>query len=54
MRMNRLRKAVTTLAGSGLLMIAPFLAQSLNAQPATPFSADSAMEQAFTYAFPIA
>ena len=54
MRMNRLRKAVTTLAGSGLLMIVPFLAQSLSAQPATPFSARSAMEQAFTYAFPIA
>ena len=54
MQMNRLRSVVTTLAGSGLLMIAPVFVQSLRAQPATPFAAGSAMEQAFTYAFPIA
>ena len=45
---------MTTLAGSGLLMVAPFIAQPLSAQPATPFSAGSTIEQAFTYSFPIA
>ena len=42
-----------TLAQSGLLTFAPFLAQSLKAQPAIPFSTGSTIEQAFTYAFPI-
>jgi len=52
--MNRFQDALTTLAGSLLFAMAPFFAHSLKAQPATPFSAGSTMEQAFTYAFPIA
>jgi len=52
--MKPFRSTATTLAGSCLLLIASLSASSLKAQPATPFSAGSAMEQAFTYAFPIA
>jgi hypothetical protein len=52
--MNRFQNALTSFAGSLLFVAAPFSAQTLKAQPATPFSAGSTMEQAFTYAFPIA
>lgn len=54
MDMNSLRKTATALAGPSLLMATLFSASPLQAQPAAPFSAGSTMEQAFTYACPIA
>jgi hypothetical protein len=52
--MNRFRSALISLAGPLWLVTAPFSVLPMKAQPATPFSAGSTMEQAFTYAFPVA